>query len=123
MPLSDKKTRLAVIKYAEELPAILKDRYGGSGFSGYTAMQIRTAIEAESLPESHASYAVALFGAEGECKLFGVDCEKRDKFMHQVQQALIDKDRRVLGGILAKLVDFLERCGNIADGAGPADFG
>lgn len=60
----DRKTTKAVTKYIHELPPALKDRYGGSGYSGYTAGQIDATISALGLSAEHSSLAVAMFGEE-----------------------------------------------------------
>ncbi len=61
----DRKTTKAVKRYVHELPAALKARYGGSGYSGYTTGQINATISALGLSSEHASLAVAMFGKEG----------------------------------------------------------
>ncbi len=61
----DRKTTKAVKKYVHNMPAALKERYGGSGYSGYTTGQINATIAALGLSDEHAALAIAMFGEEG----------------------------------------------------------
>lgn len=61
----DRKTTKAVKKYVHELPPALKERYGGSGYSGYTAGQVNATISALGLSEEHSLLAIAMFGDDG----------------------------------------------------------
>ncbi len=60
----DRKTTKAVKQYVHRLPAALKERYGGSGYSGYTTGQIDATISALGLSEEHSALAIAMFGEE-----------------------------------------------------------
>ena len=61
----DRKTTKAVKQYVHELRSALKERYGGSGYSGYTTGQIDATIAVLGLSAEHSSLAVAMFGEEG----------------------------------------------------------
>jgi hypothetical protein len=61
----DRKTTKAVKRYIHELPPVLKDRYGGTGYAGYTAGQIETTVSKLGLSAEHLPLAVVMFGEEG----------------------------------------------------------
>ena len=116
--LSDRKVRDSVIEYFERLPAELSHRYGGSGLRGYTESQILASIDAANLSNEHSRYAIALFGDEAAHGSMNINTSELDELMDQLHKALAEKTARLSDRVVVKIVEFLEKAGNIADGAG-----
>ena len=116
--LSDSKVRDAVIEYFELLPAELKNRYGGTGLRGYTRGQITTAIDAAKLSSAHSRYAIALFGDEEAHNSMNINTTEFNELTDQLHDAIAGRKVPVLDRVVAKIIKFLEKAGDISDGAG-----
>lgn len=62
--LTEFNKKRAIKQYVEKLPGWLKTNYGGSGQSGYTDAQVKTAVEKLNLNSEHVSFAILIFCGE-----------------------------------------------------------
>ena len=110
-----RKARDILRDYIEQLPSVLKDRYSGSGYSGYSAGQISTAIEACKLPTSHARLAILLFGCDDTVDGLRLPPNRRDEILRELQETS-EQDKSFVDRLLTRLANFLEKAGSIPEG-------
>ena len=110
-----KKSRETLRDYIQELPPVLMDRYGGDGYGGYSAGQIRSTVEAAELPTSHLRLAILLFGCEDTVDGLRLPPDRRDQILRELQETR-DRDQSFMDRLLTRLARFLESAGNIPEG-------
>lgn len=104
--------------YLEELPSLLRENYGGNGYSGYSSAQIRIAIEAAEISADHAVLADVLFGDEESAGSTGLNLHGREAIIDEIGHLIESERSSAVDRVLTRLIDFLDKAGNIADGAG-----
>ena len=110
-----RKARDILREYIQHLPAELKDRYSGSGYSGYSAGQITTTVEACNLPTSHIRLAHLLFGCEDTVDGLRLPANHRDEVMRQLQETS-EQDKSFLDRLITRLAAVLEKTGPFGEG-------
>ncbi len=110
-----RKARGILRDYIQYLPAELSDRYSGSGYSGYSAGQITSAVEACKLPTSHLRLALLLFGCEETVDGLRLPASRRDEILRQLQETR-EQDKSFVDRLLTRMERFLEKAGNIPEG-------
>ena len=116
--LADSKVLDSVIEYLERLPAELGSKYGGSGLRGYTESQIRKAIDTAELSNAHIRYAIAIFGDKDAHCSMNINSAELNELMDQLHVAAAERKLPWSDKAVLKIVEFLEKAGNISDGAG-----
>ncbi|MDJ0906859.1 MAG: hypothetical protein QNI96_12620 [Woeseiaceae bacterium] len=109
---------LAARGYLEELPPLLREKYGGNGYSGYSGAQIRVAIEAAELSSDHTILADVLFGDDESVSRTGFELHGREAIIGEIQHLIESEESSVVDRALKRLIEFLDKAGNISDGAG-----
>ena len=111
-----RKARDILRDYIQELPPVLKEHYSGSGYSGYSAGQIKAAVEVVGLPTSHVRLALLLFGCEDTVDGLRLPANRRDEILRQLQETS-EQDKSFIDRILTRLARFLEKAGSIPEGS------
>ena len=111
-----RKARDILREYIQHLPEELKERYSGSGYSGYSAGQITTTVKALDLPTSHVRLALLLFGCEDTVDGLRLAPNRRDEILLELQETK-EKDKSFVDRLLTRLADFLEKAGSIPEGS------
>ena len=110
-----REARAAARDYFEKLPAALRERYGGSGYSGYSAAQIAATVESEGLPGAELRLALLLFGCEETVDDLRLPANRRDEIMRKLEETS-EQDKSFIDRLLGGLARFLEKAGNIPEG-------
>ena len=116
--LSDSKVLDSVIEYLERLPAELGSKYGGSGLRGYTESQIRKSFDTAELSNAHIRYAIAIFGDEDAHRSMNINSAELNELMDQLEIAVAERKVPWSDRAVIRIIEFLEKAGNISDGAG-----
>ena len=110
-----REARSALRDYIRTLPPVLRDRYSGSGYSGYSGAQIAAAVEESSLPTGQLRLALLLFGCEDTVDGLRLPPNRRDEILRELQETS-EQDKSFVDRILTRLARFLEKAGSIPEG-------